>query len=197
LVLRPPETAGHLRRVGRYSRRLAQAAAASPAFAGQIDAAFMELLETCAPLHDLGAGGLPEYLLLKPGPLTPEERVLIQSHTALGADLVRGVTREHEFAKDFMQMLTGVVRHHHERFDGRGYPDRLVGVGIPLAARIVQIADVYDALRSRRVYKPPLPHAVAVEVMTEQSAGQFDPALLGVFTACAADLERIFSDAPD
>src|SRR5258706_463669 len=90
-ALRPPETAGHLRRVGRYSRRLAESAARSPAFAGQIDATFMELLESCAPLHDLGTAALPEYLLLKPGPLTPEDSVLIQTHTTLGADLVREV----------------------------------------------------------------------------------------------------------
>jgi response regulator RpfG family c-di-GMP phosphodiesterase len=197
VALRPPETAGHLRRVQRYCRRLAEAAAQSPAFAGQVDTAFIGRLECCAPLHDLGILALPEFLLMKPGSLTPDERLLIQTHTTLGADLVRAVAQAHDFAKDFLQMTTDVVRHHHERYDGRGYPDRLAGAAIPLAAQVVRIADVYDALRSRRVYKPPLPHAVAVQVMTEQSPGQFDPALLDLFRDCAADFELIFRDTPD
>ena len=90
-----------------------------------------------------------------------------------------------------------VARHHHERFDGHGYPDSLAHHDIPLSARIVAIADVYDALRSRRVYKQPIPHDVAVRTILEESIGQFDPALLQAFSRCAPDFDRIYSDAAD
>jgi response regulator RpfG family c-di-GMP phosphodiesterase len=94
-------------------------------------------------------------------------------------------------------MAIDVARHHHERYDGRGYPDALADNSIPLSARLVAIADVYDALRSRRVYKQPIPHDIAVETILEQSAGQFDPALLQSFARCAPDFDRIFSEWRD
>ena len=197
VALRSAETAGHLQRIRRFSRKLAEVAAGSAAFAGQVDATFIDLLECCAPLHDLGTVGLPEHIVLKPGPLTQLDRVLIQSHTTLGADLVRDVARGYEFVADLVEMMIAIIRHHHERYDGQGYPGRLAGAAIPLAARIVHIVDVYDALRSRRIYKPPLPHGVAMEVMCEQSAGQFDPDLLALFRECAADIDAIFCSIPD
>ena len=197
VALRSAETASHLERIRQFSRTLAEIAAGSAAFAGQVDATFIELLGVAAPLHDLGTVGLPEHIILKPGPLTQVDRVLIQTHTVLGADLVRDVARGYEFVADLVEMMIAIIRHHHERYDGQGYPDRLAGTAIPLAARIVHLVDVYDALRSRRIYKPPLPHSVALEVMTEQSDGQFDPALLELFRECAADFDAIFRARPD
>jgi len=97
----------------------------------------------------------------------------------------------------FLQMAMDIVRHHHERYDGKGYPDRLVGNAIPLAARIVTIADVYDALRSRRVYKPALSHAASIQIMVEASPGQFDPLLLQAFQCCADKFEQIARESPD
>ena len=94
----------------------------------------------------------------------------------------------------FLRMAADIVRHHHERFDGAGYPDRLAGIGIPLSARLVAICDVYDALRSRRTYKPALSHSSAVQVMTNGCAEQFDPNLLQVFHRCAARFEQIFRE---
>ena len=96
---------------------------------------------------------------MKPGRLTPDERLLMETHTAIGADTLAEVAKRHGSSLVFLKMAIDIARHHHERFDGKGYPDRLTGTEIPLAARIVAIADVYDALRSRRVYKPALSHA--------------------------------------
>src|SRR5207244_10768985 len=109
-----------------------------------------------------------------------------------GAEASHRSTRQHRNAMAFLQMAVDITRHHHERYDGTGYPDRLAGTAIPLAARIVAICDVYDALRSRRVYKPALSHAATLQMMTEASPGQFDPALLQVFVRCAAKFERVF-----
>jgi HD-GYP domain-containing protein (c-di-GMP phosphodiesterase class II) len=105
---------------------------------------------------------------------------------------LREVAKQHGFALAFLQTATDIVRHHHERFDGTGYPDRLAGSDIPLSSRIVSICDVYDALRSRRHYKPALSHTATVEVMTDASPGQFDPALLAAFQSCAKRFEEIY-----
>jgi HD-GYP domain-containing protein (c-di-GMP phosphodiesterase class II) len=140
--------------------------------------------------------GLPDHILLKPGKLTPQERRVMEGHTVMGAEVLGEVARQHGFARAFLQMGIDIARHHHERWDGTGYPDRQAGNAIPLAARLVTLADVYDALRSRRVYKPALSHAVTLATMTE-SAGQFDPALLQVFQRCAGRLERIYQELTD
>ena len=104
----------------------------------------------------------------------------MQAHTTIGAEILADVANQYGPALAFLQMASDIVRYHHERYDGTGYPDRLTGSAIPLAARIVTICDVYDALRSRRSYKPALAHAATLQLMTEASPGQFDPALLQV-----------------
>jgi response regulator RpfG family c-di-GMP phosphodiesterase len=194
---RDNETGAHLVRLQRYCRCLAQAAAESPHFAGQIDQNLIEMVECCAPLHDIGKLGLPDHILLKPGKLSPDERVLMQAHTTIGADTLGQVAEHHGFALAFLQMAIDITRHHHERYDGMGYPDRLAGNDIPLAARIVSVGDVYDALRSRRVYKPALSHTAALQLMNEGSSGHFDPNLLRVFNRCAAQFAKIYQEAPD
>jgi response regulator RpfG family c-di-GMP phosphodiesterase/tRNA A-37 threonylcarbamoyl transferase component Bud32 len=191
---RDTETGGHLARLQHYCRALAEEAAQLPTFANQIEPHFVQLLECCAPLHDIGKVGLPDHVLLKPGKLTAEERVLMQAHTLIGSDTLKQVARQHGSALAFLQTAIDVVRHHHERFDGKGYPDRLAGSGIPLAARIVAVADVYDALRSRRPYKPALSHSAAVQIILEGSPGQFDPALLEAFQRCHQQFEQIFRE---
>jgi response regulator RpfG family c-di-GMP phosphodiesterase len=194
---RDTETGAHLLRLQRYSRCLAEAAADSPTFADQIDQHFIEMLECCTPLHDIGKVALPDHILLKPGKLTPDERVLMQTHTIIGAETLKEVAKHHGSALAFLQMAIDITRHHHERFDGQGYPDRLAGSDIPLAARITAIADVYDAMRSRRVYKPALSHSATLQLMTEGSAGHFDPALLQVFQRCAPQFDKIFHELAD
>lgn len=139
---RDAETRGHLMRLQRFSRCLAEEAATLPAFESAIDGSFIQMLECCAPLHDIGKVGLPDHVLLKPGKLTLDERRIMQTHTTIGADTLQKVAERHGFARDFLQLSVDITRHHHERFDGQGYPDRLAGDDIPLAARIVAIADV-------------------------------------------------------
>jgi len=194
---RDTETGAHLMRIQSYCRCLAEEAARSPAFGEEINAPFIDMLECCAPLHDIGKVGLPDHILLKPGKLTPDERVLMQMHTVIGADTLQEVAKKHGFALAFLEMAADIARNHHERHDGRGYPDGLAGSDIPLAARLVAIGDVYDALRSRRVYKPALSHATALRLMVDSSAGQFDPALVQIFLHCAPRFEQIFHDLAD
>ena len=150
------------------------------------------MLECCAPLHDIGNAALPDSLLKKPGQLTIEERLFMQTHTSAGADTLEKVARKHGLVGAFLPMALDVIRHHHERFDGRGYPDRLAGDAIPLAARIVAIADVYDAPALAAVLQAVALACSTVEVMMNQSPGQFDPFLLQMFNRCNADFERIF-----
>ncbi|MBA4064625.1 MAG: hypothetical protein C0501_13110 [Isosphaera sp.] len=194
---RSAETGQHLMRLQRYCRVLAEEAAARPAFAPLLDANFVHCLEDAAPLHDIGKAALPDYVLNKPGPLDPNERVVMQAHTTIGADTLREVARRHPFATGFLHTAIDIARSHHERWDGAGYPDRLAGDRIPLAARLLAVADVYDALRSRRVYKPGLSHTTAVLTMTEGPPGHFDPALLEVFGGCADQFDRIFREFVD
>jgi response regulator RpfG family c-di-GMP phosphodiesterase len=194
---RDTETEAHLFRVGRYCRCLGQETASSPAFSTQIDANFIELLDCCAPLHDIGKVGLPDHILLKPGKLDESERIIMQSHTIIGAETLLAVAKRHGSALAFLQMAADIARHHHESYDGQGYPDRLAGSDIPLAARLVTLADVYDALRSRRTYKPALSHPAALQVMTQISAEQFDPSLLQAFQRCAIDFDKIFRECAD
>ncbi len=194
---RSSETGAHLIRMQRYCRCLAEEAVRCPSFGTQVGPDFIEILECCAPLHDIGKVGLPDHILLKPGKLDPDERVLMQAHTLIGADTLEQVAQQHGSAMAFLQMAVDIVRHHHERYDGKGYPDRLAGSDIPLSARLVTIADVYDALRSRRSWKPALSHAAALQVMLESSPGQFDPALLQIFQRCAPQFERIYRELPD
>ena len=195
--LRTGQTGSHLVRLQRGCRCLAEAAADNPAFAGQIDANFIALLESCAPLHDIGLAALPDHVVQKPGKLDHDERLIMQSHTSIGADMLQEIARRQRSALTLLQTAADIARHHHEAYDGTGYPDRLTGSAIPLAARIVAIADVYDALRSRRPHRPPLAHLFAVELMTEGSPGRFDPNLMQVFRRCAPQFDQIVRELPD
>ena len=191
---RSTETGRHLLRLQRYARVLAEEAASVPAYNSIIDAGFIRTLEDAAPLHDIGKAALPDHILNKPGPLEPHERLLMQTHTTIGADTLRDVAKQHPFATGFLHVAIDIARSHHERWDGTGYPDRIAGENIPLVARLVAITDVYDALRSRRVYKPGLSHHTATLTMTEGSPGHFDPALLEVFRRIAPQFDRVFRE---
>jgi len=121
----------------------------------------------------------------------------MQTHTTGASDTLQDVARHHPGAAGFLRMAIDVVRHHHERYDGTGYPDRLAGAAIPLAARMVAIADVYDALRCRRSWKPSLAHLAAVQIMTQASNGQFDPQLLVCFLEVHQQYEAIYLELAD
>jgi response regulator RpfG family c-di-GMP phosphodiesterase len=190
--------AGHPSRMQKYGRVLAEGAASHQAFAGQINCSFVELLEACAPVHDMGRMAIPDHVLMKIGSLTPEERLTMEAHTIIAADAFReSLPKLGEKGRAFLQMAVDVAKSHHERHDGTGYPDRLAGDAIPLAARLVAVADVYDALRCRRLYKPALPHSAAVQIVMQNSPGQFDPAILEVFQQVAPRFDAIFRETPD
>jgi response regulator RpfG family c-di-GMP phosphodiesterase len=194
---RDTETTSHMTRLQRYCRLLAVEAANLPGFSGQIDENFIRMLECCAPLHDIGKVGLPDYILAKPGGLDAEERQLMQAHTTIGAEALQRVAQRHGSAVAFLQMAIDIARSHHERYDGSGYPDRLTGNAIPLAARLVAIGDVYDSLRCRRAHKPALPHAAAERIIQEGAGGPFDPVLVQAFQRCVRGFENIFRELPE
>jgi response regulator RpfG family c-di-GMP phosphodiesterase len=194
---RTAESSGHLRRLQRYTRCLAEEAGTLPAFADRVDAGFVQMVECCAPLHDIGNVALPDHILLKPGKLTADEQLSMQMHTIIGGDILKEVAKQHGSALAFLFMAGDIARHHHERYDGSGYPDRLAGDDVPLAAQFVALGDVYDALRCRRPHRPALSHAAAIQVMTELTPGHFNPALLEVLRRRAAHLERIYRELSD
>jgi response regulator RpfG family c-di-GMP phosphodiesterase/serine/threonine protein kinase len=195
--LRGLESYTHLLRMQRYVRVLAEEAMRLPAFAGRIDVAFTRMLERCVLLHDIGKVAVPDHVLLKPGRLESDERSIMESHTLVGADILGAVARQHGACLAFLQMATDIARHHHERYDGSGYPDGLSGEAIPLAARIVTVADVYDALRCKLVYKPGLSHVAARRLLLEPERAQFDPTLLVAFRRCDTSFQLIFDQNPE
>jgi response regulator RpfG family c-di-GMP phosphodiesterase len=193
---RDGETAGHCRRLQLYARALGQQLAADVSWAGILHGTFLDLVERCVPLHDVGKIGLPDALLSKPGKLTPAERSLMETHTLIGASMLDALAREYGQSLGFLATATVIVRHHHERYDGQGYPDHLAGEAIPPAARMVALADVYDALRRKRFHKPAMSHEEAVNSIFE-SEGQFDPAVVQAFASCEAEFRRIYHQVRD
>lgn len=190
---RSSETGPHLMRLQKYARVLGEAAARRPLFAGRLSEEFLRTVEAAAPLHDIGKVAVPDHVLNKPGRLTDDERAQMQLHAAAGADTLASVTAEFPFAVSFFHTAVEIARHHHERWDGKGYPERLAGEAIPLSARLVAIGDVYDALRASRVYKPPMTHADAVATMTAQGVGHFDPDLFDVFLGVADQFDQVYA----
>ncbi|HEV2946775.1 MAG TPA: protein kinase [Gemmataceae bacterium] len=194
---RDGETAGHMRRLQKYVRCLGEKAAENLASSGPVNPVFLDEMSRCVPLHDIGKLALPDSVLLKPGVLDRAERAQMERHTLIGFDMLESLGRVHGPSIPFLGMAMSIVRSHHERFDGKGYPDHLQGDNIPEAARIAAMADVYDALRRQRHHKPALPHAQAVRQIMEGSPGQFDPFLLRTFSVCEGEFERIFRDVVD
>jgi response regulator RpfG family c-di-GMP phosphodiesterase/serine/threonine protein kinase len=194
---RDGETPGHLERMKAYVRVLALEAAKSRPWQGLIEERFLRQLERCVALHDVGKIGLPDEVLLKPASLSPAERQLVQTHAVLGDQILEALGNEHGAALDFLGLARSIVRHHHERWDGKGYPDCLVGEAIPPAARLVAVADVYDALRRMRLYKPAMTHQAAIGLMLNRSQGQFDPTLVMALGRCHPEFERIYCELED
>jgi putative two-component system response regulator len=178
---RDNETGNHILRTQAYVHTLAKRVRAHPRFAAELDERSISLIAKSAPLHDIGKVGIPDHVLLKPGKLTSEEWAIMKTHARLGADAIdRAVADTHQPVK-FLTYAREVALHHHERWDGHGYPDGLAGDAIPLAARLMAVADVFDALISRRVYKQPIPFGQVREIMAEQRGKHFDPDLLDDF----------------
>jgi putative two-component system response regulator len=188
---RDPETGNHLLRTQAYVRVLALHRQRDPRFAGQIDDRQVDLLAKSAPLHDIGKVGIPDSVLLKPGKLNAEEWAVMKTHSQIGADAISRAESDVAQPVAFLQVAKQIARSHHERWDGSGYPDGLVGEAIPLAARLMALADVYDALISRRVYKPAFSPDTAREMIVVEGGRHFDPTVVEAFIACTAEFEAI------
>jgi len=180
---RDNETGNHLLRTQAYVEALARRVCRHPRFAAALDERTIALIAKSAPLHDIGKVGIPDRVLLKPGPLTPDERELMKTHARLGADAIAHAVRDTREPAGFLQHAYDIALHHHERWDGAGYPDGLAGDAIPLPARLMAVADVFDALISRRVYKAAMPAGEVRRIMAAQRGLHFDPDLLDAFLA--------------
>jgi len=191
---RDQETGNHIRRTQHYVRLLALELRKQPKFAAVLDDATIELLFKSAPLHDIGKVGIPDAILLKPGKLTPEEFEVMKTHTKLGRDAIVAAEALLDEPVSFLEYAREIAYSHQEKWDGTGYPEGLAGERIPLSARLMAVADIYDALISRRVYKPTFPHEKAVEIIREGRGKHFDPdvvdAFLAIQEACRAIAAR-------
>jgi putative two-component system response regulator len=194
---RDDDTGNHIVRVQGFCKILAQRLAELPRYAPIIGRKFVDNLAQASPLHDIGKVGIPDSVLLKPGPLQGHEVAIMQAHTIIGASTLEAV-REHYPHNALLNMGIAIARSHHEHWDGSGYPDGLAGEAIPLPARLLNVADQYDALRSVRPYKRALEHAEAYAVLTEGDGrtkpDHFDPHVLHAFKDCAQDFALLYDN---
>jgi putative two-component system response regulator len=188
---RDNETGNHLRRTQHYVKRLAQQLRLNPRFADELDDRCIELLFKSAPLHDIGKVGIPDSILLKPSRLDAQEFEIMKTHTTLGRDAI--VHAEQALGREvpFLRFAKEIALSHQETWDGSGYPEALVGDAIPLSARLMALADVYDALISKRVYKPAFSHEDSVRMILEGSGTHFDPDVAQAFQAVQEDFRQI------
>lgn len=177
---RDPETSRHLERCRAYCHLLADDLRKNGLAPTEVDGEFVRLMWLASPLHDIGKTGVPDSVLLKPGRLTDEEFATMKTHTTIGAETISECLKSCPESR-FLRIALQIVESHHERWDGGGYPHGKSLERIPLAARIMAIADVYDALTSKRVYKNALPHQVAMNIIVEGSGSHFDPMLVQSF----------------
>jgi putative two-component system response regulator len=177
---RDPETGGHIRRTQNYVRVLATRLSQHPKYASLLDPVTVERLYQSAPLHDIGKVGIRDDILLKPGKLTEEELAQMKKHAELGRDAITALERRLGH-NSFLRYAREIAETHHEKWDGTGYPYGLKADEIPISGRLMAIADVYDALISKRVYKPPLSHDEAVQVVAGGRGTHFDPDMVDVF----------------
>ncbi|MBS0355859.1 MAG: response regulator [Proteobacteria bacterium] len=196
---RDNETGNHIRRTQHYVRILAEQLQDHPRFCTQLDDEVIQLLFKSAPLHDVGKVATPDAILLKPGKLTPEEWEVMKQHCEYGRNAILQAERALGGTADasFLRYAAEIAYGHHERWDGSGYPQGLAGDAIPVSARLMAVADVYDALISRRVYKPPFPHERAIEMMALERGKHFDPDIVDVLLRVSGDfaaIARNFSD---
>lgn len=178
---RDPETGNHIRRTQFYVKALAEKLSNHPRFSAELTERDIRMIYKSAPLHDIGKIGIPDMILLKPGRYTPEEFEIMKSHTIKGYDAIERAERQLGMKVGFLQIAKQIALSHQEKWDGSGYPQGLAGDDIPLAARLMAVADVYDALISRRVYKDGMPHEKALQIMREGRGNHFDPDILDAF----------------
>lgn len=178
---RDPETGNHILRTQAYVQRIAVGLQGHPRFAAFLTPHNIDLLTKSAPLHDIGKVGIPDHILLKPGKLTPEEWQVMMTHARLGSDAIEQAEADVDSPVEFMVLAKEIAHWHHEKWDGSGYPDGLAGDAIPISARLMAIADVFDALISKRVYKPAMAYAAARDIIVAGSGKHFDADVVDVF----------------
>ena len=188
---RDNETGNHIRRTQHYVRALAKKLQTQPKFTHLLTDDTIELLYKSAPLHDIGKVGIPDAILLKPGKLTAEEFEVMKTHTTLGRDAIAVAEKLIDTPNTFLGYAREIAYSHQEKWDGSGYPAKLKGEAIPLSARLMAVADVYNALISRRVYKPPFPHDEAVSIIRQCKGSHFDPDMVDAFAEVAAEFKAI------
>ncbi|NKN34040.1 response regulator [Marichromatium bheemlicum] len=181
--IRDPETGNHLRRTQRYVETLAQQLRTHPRFETFLAGRTVEELARSAPLHDIGKVGIPDHILLKPGRLSADEWEIMKTHAKLGSLAIEQAEREAERPVEFLALAKDIAHYHHEKWDGSGYPEGLAGDAIPIAARLMALADVFDALISRRVYKAPMSHEEARDIILGGRGAHFDPDVTDAFLA--------------
>jgi putative two-component system response regulator len=197
---RDNDTGNHILRTQRYVRLLATALRDHPACTTHLDEQTIVWLYKSAPLHDIGKVGIPDAILLKPGKLTPEEFEVMKTHTTLGRDAIAMAEQRLGKTVPFLRIAKEIAYSHQEKWDGSGYPQGLVGEAIPLSARLMAVADVYDALISKRVYKGAMTHAEAVAIVVAGRGQHFDPVVVDVFLAHEAEflaIARAYTDEPE
>ncbi|MCH7995535.1 MAG: response regulator [Planctomycetes bacterium] len=187
---RDPETGEHLERMRSFTQILAEELAKTGPYTDEIDESFLTNLYMSSPLHDIGKVGIPDAILLKPGRLSISEFEIMQRHALIGAEALQDA-ENHTQSGGFLSMAVEIARFHHERFDGSGYPSGLAGCDIPLAARIVALADVYDALTSVRVYKSAFGTDVAKSMIENEEGKHFDPPIVQAFHSRYEDFVQV------
>ena len=194
------DTGNHIRRTQHYVKALAEKLRTHPRFAGVLTDNYIQMLFKSAPLHDIGKVGIPDRILLKPGRLTPEEFEIMKTHTTLGRDAIEHAEIQLGMPVEFLSTAKEIALSHQEKWDGSGYPQGLAGEAIPLSARLMAVADVYDALISRRVYKNSVPHEQAVAIIQEGRGVHFDPDITDAFVELQETFHAIaarFTDSDD
>ena len=197
---RDNDTGNHILRTQYYVRVLAEHLKDHPRFAAMLTPRYIELLFKSAPLHDIGKVGIPDRILLKPGKLDPEEFEIMKTHTTLGRDAIIHAEKRLGVSVPFLETAKEISYSHQEKWDGSGYPEGLRGEAIPLSARLMALADVYDALICRRVYKAAKTHEQAAAIMAEGRGSHFDPDVYDAFTRLQAEFQEIavrYADGED
>jgi putative two-component system response regulator len=185
---RDDDTGNHIRRTQYYVKALAEQLKPHPRFAPVLDDAMIKMLFKCAPLHDIGKVGIPDSILNKPGKLDPDEFAIMQRHTILGRQSLENAERRFSAEIEFFKVGKAVAYSHHEKWNGAGYPEGIGGDSIPVCARIMAVADVFDALMCRRVYRAPMPADKAVAIIREGIGSHFDPDVGAAFVAISDQL---------
>jgi putative two-component system response regulator len=190
---RDSETGNHLNRIRSYSKILAETIMASENRPGEMVPHFIDNIMLTSPLHDIGKIGIPDFVLLKPGRLDDREFDIMKSHSTIGWQALSNALHKYPNA-DYLRMSADIALCHHEKFDGSGYPNGKKGEEIPLAARIVALADVYDALVSKRVYKSAFPHEVSRSIILKERGKHFDPVVIDAFEKCEGEFCKVLKE---